>query len=87
MGRIERTIGDGVSTILVVWIGGQQVIEGKITMGNIAEFIIYVNLLTWPIASLGWVTSLVQRAAASGRCGTVHCRDRPELPEGHKELP
>ena len=55
----------GVSTILVVWIGGQQVIAGTITMGNIAEFIIYVNLLTWPIASIGWVTSLVQRAAAS----------------------
>ena len=55
----------GISTILTIFIGGIQVIDGSITIGNIAEFIIYVNMLTWPVASLGWVTSLVQRAAAS----------------------
>ncbi len=55
----------GLSTILTVFIGGRLAIEGKISMGNIAEFVIYVNMLTWPVASLGWVTSLVQRAAAS----------------------
>ncbi len=55
----------GLSTILTVYIGGQEAIRGNITMGNIAEFIIYVNMLTWPVASIGWVTSLVQRAAAS----------------------
>lgn len=55
----------GLSTILTVYIGGIEVMRGTITTGNIAEFVIYVNLLTWPVASLGWVTSLTQRAAAS----------------------
>jgi ATP-binding cassette subfamily B protein len=55
----------GLSVLLTVFIGGSQVIEGSLTIGNIAEFIIYVNMLTWPVASLGWVTSLIQRAAAS----------------------
>lgn len=55
----------GVSTLLTLYIGGQQVMAGNITAGNIAEFFIYVNLLTWPVASIGWVTSIVQRAAAS----------------------
>ncbi|RAU84179.1 ABC transporter ATP-binding protein [Pontibacter arcticus] len=55
----------GLSTIITVYIGGQEVINGSITTGNIAEFIIYVNMLTWPVMSLGWTASLVQRAAAS----------------------
>jgi|TARA_R110002096_G_scaffold141114_1_gene295913 ATP-binding cassette subfamily B protein len=55
----------GLSTILTVYVGGIQVIEGAIGYGVIAEFILYVNMLTWPVTSLGWVTSIVQRAAAS----------------------
>lgn len=55
----------GLSTIISVYIGGLKAIEGTVTLGNIAEFIIYVNMLTWPFAAVGWVTSLVQRAAAS----------------------
>ena len=55
----------GLSTIFTIYIGGQEQIAGKITDGNIAQFVIYINRLTWPIASLGWVTSLIQRAAAS----------------------
>lgn len=55
----------GLSTILTVYAGSVEVINGSITFGNIAEFIIYVNLLTWPVTSLGWTTSLVQRAEAS----------------------
>jgi len=55
----------GVSTILTVYAGSTEVINGNLTFGNIAEFIIYVNLLTWPVTSLGWTTSLVQRAEAS----------------------
>ncbi|MDQ3392564.1 MAG: ABC transporter ATP-binding protein/permease [Bacteroidota bacterium] len=57
----------GLSVVLTVYIGGIEVINGAITAGNIAEFIIYVNLLTWPVTSLGWVTSIIQRAAASQR--------------------
>ncbi|EEI89830.1 ABC transporter, ATP-binding protein [Sphingobacterium spiritivorum ATCC 33300] len=55
----------GLSTIITVYIGGLEVNKGTITAGNIAEFIIYVNQLTFPAMSLAWVTSLVQRAAAS----------------------
>jgi ATP-binding cassette, subfamily B, multidrug efflux pump len=55
----------GLSTIITVYIGGIEVIKGNITPGIIAEFIIYINLLTWPVTSLGWVTSIIQRAAAS----------------------
>lgn len=55
----------GLSTILTIYIGGAEVIKGTLSFGNIAEFIIYVNLLTWPVTSLGWVTSIIQRAAAS----------------------
>jgi ATP-binding cassette subfamily B multidrug efflux pump len=55
----------GLSTIFTIYIGGLEVIAGKITYGSIAVFIVFVNKLTWPIASLGWVTSLIQRAAAS----------------------
>lgn len=55
----------GVSTIITVYVGGIQVINGEIGYGVIAEFILYVNMLTWPVTSLGWITSIVQRAAAS----------------------
>jgi ATP-binding cassette subfamily B protein len=55
----------GLSSVITVFIGGLEVISGAISPGVIAEFIIYVNMLTWPVASLGWITSIVQRAAAS----------------------
>lgn len=55
----------GLSTIITVYIGGVEVMKGTISSGNIAEFIVYVNQLTFPVTSLGWVTSLVQRASAS----------------------
>jgi len=55
----------GLSTILTIYIGGIQVMNGSITAGNIAEFIIYITQLTFPVTMLGWVTSLIQRAAAS----------------------
>lgn len=57
----------GLSTILTVYAGSVEVIRGNLTLGNIAEFIIYVNLLTWPVTSLGWTSSLVQRAEISQR--------------------
>lgn len=55
----------GLSTAFLVWIGAEKVIAGSLSVGNIAEFIIYVNMLTFPIIAIGWVTSLTQRAAAS----------------------
>ncbi|MCH8331655.1 MAG: ABC transporter, partial [Bacteroidetes bacterium] len=55
----------GFSTIVTIFIGGLEVFRGSITTGNIVEFVIYVNMLTWPVTSIGWVASIVQRAAAS----------------------
>ncbi len=55
----------GMSTLLVIGMGGNLVIRGELTVGNIAEYIVYVALMTWPVASLGFVISLIQRAAAS----------------------
>lgn len=54
-----------LSTLLVVFVGGMQVFEGRLTAGNIAEFILYVNMLTWPVTSIGWIASVVQEAEAS----------------------
>lgn len=69
----------GFSTILTIFIGGVQVIEGKISAGNIAEFVIYINMLTWPIASVGWVMALVQRAAASQKRIDEFLSIKPEI--------
>lgn len=55
----------GLSQILVVWIGGRLVVDGLITIGNIAEYIIYIRLMTWPVMALGMVISMMQRASAS----------------------
>lgn len=55
----------GLSTILTIYVGGQRVIAGELEIGHIFQFVFYVNLLTWPFASVGWVTSLVQKAEAS----------------------
>ncbi len=55
----------GASTIITVYVGGLQVVAGKISPGNIAEFVIYINMLTWPVTAIGWIASLTQQAAAS----------------------
>jgi ATP-binding cassette subfamily B protein len=55
----------GISNILVVFIGGRQYMNNEIELGVLAEFIIYVNMLTWPVATVGWVTSIIQQAEAS----------------------
>mgnify|MGYP003324765827 FL=1 len=55
----------GISNIIVIFVGGNKYIIGEIELGILAEFIIYVNMLTWPVATVGWVTSIVQQAEAS----------------------
>ncbi len=55
----------GISNLLVILIGGNLFINGKIELGVIAEFIIYINMLTWPVMAVGWITSIVQQAEAS----------------------
>ncbi len=69
----------GVSTIITIYISGLQVFVGNITPGNIAEFVIYVNMLTWPVTAIGWVASIVQRAAASQKRINEFLKTEPEL--------
>lgn len=69
----------GLSGVLTVWIGSEEVIAGNLTIGNIAEFIIYVNLLAWPIIALGWVTTLTQQAAASQGRINEFMKEQPEI--------
>ncbi len=70
----------GASNLLVIYIGGMQYINGEIeSMGTIAEFIIYVNMLTWPVATVGWVTSIVQQAEASQKRINEFLKIKPEI--------
>lgn len=69
----------GTSTILTIYIGGLKANAGEITNGDIAAFVIYVNMLTWPFASIGWVTSMVQRAAASQERINEFLNQEPEI--------
>jgi ATP-binding cassette subfamily B protein len=70
----------GASNLLVIYIGGMQYINGEIeSIGTIAEFIIYVNMLTWPVATVGWVTSIVQQAEASQKRINEFLKIKPEI--------
>ena len=69
----------GLSTIITIYVGGLKVISGEITLGDVAQFIMFVNIRTWPFASLGWVTSLVQRAAASQARINEFLESEPEI--------
>ena len=70
----------GVSNLLVIYIGGMQYINGEIkSLGTIAEFIIYVNMLTWPVAAIGWVTSLIQEAEASQKRINEFLKESPDI--------
>ena len=77
----------GLSTILTIYIGGMQVIDGSITPGNIAEFIVYVNQLTFPVSMLGWVTTLIQRASASQKRINEFLQLKPDIVSGSAERP
>lgn len=72
----------GFSTIVTVYVGGIEVNKGTITAGNIAEFIIYVNQLTFPAMALAWVTSLIQRAAASQKRINEFLKTKPDIVNG-----
>ena len=69
----------GLSNVIIMYVGGVEVMKGSITAGNIAEFIVYLNMLTFPVMSLGWVTSLIQRAAASQKRINEFLHERPEI--------
>ena len=69
----------GISNVLVIFIGGNQYINGQIELGVLAEFIIYVNMLTWPVATVGWVTSIVQQAEASQKRINEFLSQEPDI--------
>lgn len=78
----------GLSTVLTILIGGLKLINGDptVSVGNIAEFVIYVNMLTWPFASIGWVTSLIQQASASMVRIDEFMTTRPAIADAADEL-
>ena len=69
----------GLSTVTIVYFGGLKSINGELSIGEILQFIFYINMLTWPIASIGWVTSLIQRAAASQKRVNEFLQENPEI--------
>ncbi|MES2279178.1 MAG: ABC transporter ATP-binding protein [Bacteroidota bacterium] len=69
----------GISNIIVIYVGGVEVMKGTVTPGNVAEFIVYLNQLMFPVISLGWVTSLIQRAAASQKRINEFLHTKPEI--------
>ncbi|MEP3211370.1 MAG: ABC transporter ATP-binding protein [Maribacter sp.] len=69
----------GISNIFVIYIGGKQYLAGEIGVGLIAEFILYVNMLTWPVAIVGWLTTIVQRAEASQKRINEFLKQQPEM--------
>ena len=70
----------GISNLLVIYIGGKQYLDGKIeNIGIIAEFIIYVNMLTWPVTSLGWISSIIQQAEASQKRINEFLKEKSEI--------
>lgn len=72
----------GVSNLIVIFVGGNQYIMGEIEIGVLGEFIIYVNMLTWPVAVVGWVTSIVQQAEASQKRINRFLQEQPEITDG-----
>lgn len=75
----------GLSTIITVYVGGLEVAKGTITSGNIAEFIVYVNQLTFPAMALAWVTSLIQRASASQQRINEFLQTEPTIQSNNNE--
>lgn len=72
----------GFSNLLVIYVGGKQYIAGEIEIGVLAEFIIYVTMLTWPVATVGWVTSIVQQAEASQKRINAFLQQKPTIENG-----
>ncbi len=73
----------GFSNLIVIYIGGNQYINNEIEIGVLAEFIIYVNMLTWPVAVVGWITSIVQQAEASQKRINSFLKEQPEIIDGN----
>ncbi len=77
----------GLSTLITIYVGGLDVYNGSVTAGNIAEFIIYVNMLTWPVSAIGWCASLIQQADASQKRLNEFLSQSPQIKSGLIENP
>lgn len=78
----------GASTVITIYVGGLQVVKGNITAGNVAEFVIYVNMLTWPVTAIGWIASIIQQAAASQKRINEFLQIQPEIDnQGESQVP
>jgi ATP-binding cassette subfamily B multidrug efflux pump len=75
----------GISTLITVYAGGTLVVKGSISTGNIAEFVIYVNMLTWPVTSIGWIASIIQQASASQKRINEFMQTKPSILSGNTE--
>ncbi|MFN6080138.1 MAG: ABC transporter ATP-binding protein [Bacteroidota bacterium] len=75
----------GISTLITVYAGGTLVVNGSISTGNIAEFVIYVNMLTWPVTSIGWIASIIQQASASQKRINEFMQTKPSILSGNTE--
>ena len=73
----------GLSNLIVILIGGNQYIRGEIQIGVLAEFIIYVNMLTWPVTVVGWLTSIIQQAEASQKRINYFLKETPDIKDGY----
>lgn len=77
----------GASIIITVYVGGLLVIEGKLTAGNITSFVIYINMLTWPVTAIGWIASLTQQASASQKRINEFLKTEPAIRNSHSPGP
>lgn len=83
------TLMIGTSVIITVYVGGLEVVAGRLKPGHIAEFVIYITMLTWPVTAIGWIASLTQQAAASQKRINEFLKTQPEItsPENPIALP
>lgn len=77
----------GASIIITVYVGGLEVVAGRLTAGNIAEFVIYISMLTWPVTAIGWIASLTQQAAAAQKRINEFLQTRPAISSPENALP
>jgi len=76
----------GISTLLTIWVGGMQALQDTSKVGTIVEFVIYINMLTFPVSAIGWTASMIQRAAASQKRINEFLRTEPTIVNEHKPL-
>ncbi len=75
----------GISNVITIYVGGIKVTQGLITAGNVAEFVIYINMLTWPFTAIGWIASIMQQASASQKRINEFLETKAEIQSTHAD--